>query len=159
VDVGASGLRETLEEIFEQLSLKITDVGRRDFRADDAVRAAAEIHGGGRERFVHRHEEVSGTEDATLGAKRFCDGVAECYTHILDSVMLVHVEVPFGGDVEIESAVARDKIKHVIEEPNAGGDAGFSAAVEIQPETDVRFVGFAMNVGRARHEFSVTCSA
>src|ERR1700680_3599046 len=40
--------------------------------------------------------------------------------------------------------MARDEVQHVVQETDAGGDEGGSAAVEIQADADVGFVGFAM---------------
>jgi hypothetical protein len=34
--------------------------------------------------------------------------------------------------VQIKSAMTRDKLQHVVKKANACGDAGFSAAIEIQ---------------------------
>ena len=70
---------------------------------------------------------------------------------VFDGVVLVYVEVAFGGDGEIERTVARDEIEHVIEEANAGGDFGFAAAVEREAEANVCFGGDAVDGGGAAH--------
>ena len=43
----------------------------------------------------------------------------------------VDVQVALGVDVEVEHAVARDLVEHVVEERHAGGELGAAAAVEI----------------------------
>ena len=67
--------------------------------------------------------------------------------------MLVHVEISFGFECEIESAVARDQIEHVIEEADAGVYARATAAIEIDSNADVGFICLAMNRGDSRHYF------
>jgi hypothetical protein len=58
MDVGACGLREALEKVYEELDLEIADAYCSDLGVHDAVGAAAKIGGG--ERFVHGREEISG---------------------------------------------------------------------------------------------------
>ena len=52
----------------------------------------------------------------------FEHGFAERDAGVFDGVVLIDVEIAFGFDVQIESAVARDEIEHVVEEADAGGD-------------------------------------
>ena len=58
-----------------------------------------------------------------------------------------------GSDLQIESAVTRDELEHVIEEPDAGGN--LVAPVPFQAEThdDLRFLGPAIDY-RAAHRIS-----
>jgi hypothetical protein len=66
VHIGARGLRESLKKIFGELGFEITDAFRGDSCVDNATGAASEIDGGSGERFVHGHEEISGTQNATF---------------------------------------------------------------------------------------------
>ena len=109
----------------------------------DAECPATKINGGGRERFVHGHQEIAGAEDASLVAQRGVDGFAERNADVLDGVMLVHVQIALGCEPKIEAAVARDQVQHVIEEGNARGNVGLATAVEIQAQGDLRFFGVA----------------
>ncbi len=76
---------------------------------------------------------------------------AERDADIFNGVVLVDVQIAFCGDVEIESAVPRDEIQHVIEEADAGGNLGFAAAIEIEAKSDIGFAGGAMDGGGAAH--------
>jgi hypothetical protein len=78
-------------------------------------------------------------------------GVAERNADVFDGMVLVNVKVPFGGDGEIEGPVASDQIEHVIEETDAGGDLGLTAAVETEADADIGLGGLAMDCGRAAH--------
>ena len=139
MDVGAGGLREALKKIFEQFSLEIAYAASGDFRAADAVWAAAEIDRGGGERFVHGHQKISGAEDAALGAQGFLYGLTKHDTDIFYSVVLIDVEIAAGIEIHVEGAVACYEFEHVIEETDAGVDVGFSAAVENEMQADIGF--------------------
>ena len=75
-----------------------------------------------RQRLVHGHQEISGAQNAALRAQRFAHRFAERDAEILDGVVLVHVQIAFGVDLQIHGAVARHQFEHVIEEANAGRD-------------------------------------
>jgi hypothetical protein len=108
VDVGAGGLCEALEKIFRELNLKIANSFRGDFCVYHAMWAPTEIDSSGGESFIHGHEEVSSAEDAAFRAERFYNGFAESDADVFDGVVLIYVEVAFGGEVDIERAVACD---------------------------------------------------
>jgi len=59
-------LREPLEKIFGQFGLEIADAFCGDFRLEDAERSAAKIDRGSGKSFVHRHQKISGAQDATF---------------------------------------------------------------------------------------------
>src|SRR5208282_3238603 len=134
VHVGASGLRKALKKVFHQFRLKIADAFCGEFCLDNAETAATEIDGGGRKGFVHGHQEIAGAENAFLVAKRGVDSFAEGNAHVFDGVMLIHVQVALGGEAEIEAAVTRDEVEHVIKEGNARGNDGLAATIEIQTQ-------------------------
>src|SRR5947208_6275894 len=71
--------------------------------------------------------------------------------------MLIDVEVAFGFDGEVEGAVAGNELEHVVEETDSRGDAGFSAAVQIQANADIGFVGVAMDCGCSGHGVQRRC--
>ena len=69
--------------------------------------------------------------NALLVAHRLRDRLAERDADVLDRVMRVDVQVALGLDVEIEHAVARDLVEHVIEKRHAGREPRAAAAVEV----------------------------
>ena len=73
----------------------------------------------------------------------------ECLTQadpdIFHRVVLVHVQIAARDQIEIERAVPRDLLEHVIEKADAGINARCSAAVEIQFQLDAGFVRGAVN--------------
>ena len=73
--------------------------------------------------------------DARLVAERLGDRLAERDADVLDRVVRVDVQVALGLDLEVEHAVARDLVEHVVEERHAGGES-FAAAAAV--EVDAR---------------------
>ena len=64
------------------------------------MRTSAEIDRGCRQRFVHRHQKISGAQNAALFDPRaFCNGFAERDADVFDGVVLIDVEIAFRGNV------------------------------------------------------------
>src|SRR5437016_8283390 len=127
------GLRETLEKVFEKFDGKIADFLGFDFCKDNTVWTAAQIYRGCGQRFIHRHQKISGPENSFFGTERFSHGLAERDADVLYGVVLVHVEIAICRDLEVESAMARGEIEHVVKEPDTRGNLRFSATVKRQP--------------------------
>ena len=83
------------------------------------MRPAAEIDRRDGERLVHRHDEVAGAVDALAVAERLQHRLAERDADVLDGVVLIDVEVARRLQREIEAAVTREQLQHVIEEADA----------------------------------------
>ena len=80
------------------------------------MRPAAEIDRRDRERLVHRHHEVAGAVDAAAVAERLRHRLAERDAEILDGVVLVDVEIAGRLHRQVEPAVRREQLQHVVEE-------------------------------------------
>ena len=120
MDVGARADGEALEEVVHQLGLQVADQPHLHLQVDDGVRPSAEIDRGDRQRLVHRHDEVAGAVDAAAIAERRRHRLAERDAEVLDGVVLIDVEVAAGVDLEVEGAVPREQLEHVIEKADAG---------------------------------------
>ncbi len=59
------------------------------------------------------------------------------------------MEVALGANGEVEHAVPRELVEHVVEERNAGRKLGAAAAVEIDLDLDLRFGRIAVDFGDA----------
>ncbi len=64
--------------------------------------------------------------------------------------MLVDVQIAAAFQIEREAAVPGDLLQHVIEEPQARGDAARALARQVQIDVDVGLLGLAMHLGAAR---------
>ena len=89
---------------------------------DDEGRAPAQVDGGDGERLVHRHDEVARAQNAALVAQREVEGLAQRDAHVFHGVVLIDIEVALAGEREVEAAVAREQLQHVVEEADACGD-------------------------------------
>ena len=95
------------------------------------ARAAGEIDHHARQRLVERHVGVAVAAHALLVADRLGDRLAERDADVLDRVVAVDVQVALGLDLEVDQAVARDLVEHVVEERHAGGELRRAGAVEV----------------------------
>src|SRR6185437_10868916 len=73
-----------------------------------------------------------------LVAERLAQRLSERDPDILDGMVRVDVQIALRGDREIEHAVARDLIEHVIEKGDARRKRGLSGAVDVDAYVDVR---------------------
>ncbi len=90
--------------------------------------------------------------DARLVAQGFAERLAEADAHVLDGVMLIDVEIARGRDREIERGVLGQQGQHVVEEADAGGNAGLARAFEQQFQVDVGFGSLAVDFGGSGHK-------
>jgi len=64
-------------------------------------------------------------------------------------VVAVNVQVALGLDVEVNQAMTRDLVEHVVKEPNARGQLGLAAAVEVDLDGNLGFGRVAADFGGA----------
>src|SRR5512133_602889 len=99
------------------------------------------------EGFIHRHQEVSGAQDAFLVAEGAVEGFAKRDADVFNGVVLIDIEIAFAGKLEVESTVTREEFEHVVEEANSGGDFVATPAVDGERERNFSFVGTAVQCG------------
>src|SRR5687767_4488271 len=153
VDVAAHALCEAFEEVLHQLGLEVADPGHLQMQIDDGMRPAAEIDGSDRQGFVHRHDEIPGAVDAPPRAERRRHRFTERDADVFDRVMLIDVEIAGNLQRQVEGAVTRHELQHVVEKPDAGGDVVAAAPFQRQLQANR---GFARVAGdyRAAHRTS-----
>ena len=96
------------------------------------MRATAQVDRHHGERLVHRHDEIAGAVDALAIAERLQHRLAEHDADVFDRVVLIDVEIAGGLERQVEAAVTREQLEHVIEEADAGADVVPAAAVDDQ---------------------------
>lgn len=72
------------------------------------------------------------------------EGLAQDDPGVLDSVVVIDLDVALRIDDEIESPVFREKGQHVVEKRDPGGDRRGAGPVNDEPEADVGLAGFPM---------------
>src|SRR5580698_3084273 len=145
VNVCTCAARKALKEIGHEFSLQITDEACADLGVDGEGSTATKIDGGNGQRFIHGHDEISGTQNAALVAERAVKRLAKRNTHVFDRVVLIHIEIAIAFEVEIEGAVARKQLQHVIEEANTGRNLVTALAFNGEFKLDARFSGISYN--------------
>src|SRR5688572_5581153 len=138
VHVGARARGEAVEEVVDQLALQIADHPYLHLQIDHRMWPAAQVDSDDGEGFVHWHHEVAGAVDAFAIAERLQQGFTEHDADVFDRVVLVHVEIARRLECQIEAAVPREQLEHVIEEPDAGPDVIAAAAVDCQRAFNLR---------------------
>ena len=99
---------------------KVPMSGAGELHVEDKRRAAGEVDRDLREALVHRHDRPAVAVDAALVAERLFERLAEDDADVFDGVVRVDLQIALGVDVQIDQAVAREQVEHVIEEPDAG---------------------------------------
>src|SRR5207248_7436599 len=110
---------EASEEVFEEFGLEVADKTDFDAILVDERGAAAEIDRDYRERFIHRQHEIARSVNAFAIGESFGEQLAYDYAGVFNCVVLIDVEIAFGFEVEIETAVFCEELEHVVEEANA----------------------------------------
>ena len=123
------------------------------------MRPAAEIDRRDRQRLVHRHDEVAGAVDAPPVAERLRHRLAERDAEILDGVMLIDVEIAARVDRQVERAVPREQLQHVIEKADAGAHVVPALAVERERQRDLRLRRPSIDYRAAHRTSSITAMA
>src|SRR5450759_355180 len=95
----ASLYGETLEGVRKQAQRQSTDSVAREGKRHLGVRAAAEVDRGRAARLVHRHRRRAVAAETGPGAERLSERFAQRGQHVLDSVVLIHLEIASGQDL------------------------------------------------------------
>ena len=138
---------QALEELTHQVDIEFADGCAREGHVEDQARPPGQIHHHARQGFVERHIGMAVTAQALLVAQRLGERLADGDADILDGVMRVDVQIALRLDVQVDHAVARDLVQHVVEETDAGGEFGDAGAVEIEGDADFCFQGIARYFG------------
>ena len=141
---------EGLEPFLHQLGVESSHFVAHEFDVEHQERPAGNVDGDPGQRLVHRHVHVGVTGDTLHVAERLPHRLAERDTDILGGVVVVDVQVALGLDRDVEARMPGQEVKHVIEETDTGRDRRTAAAVEIDGDLDVGFLGGTFD-GRLAH--------
>src|SRR5258708_5569937 len=114
----------------EHLGRHLADLFALEFGIPDDPISPAKINSDLRETIVHRQcKSVTLHPAFVLQGQR--KGLAERDRNILDSVMLIDMQIAFCIDAQVEAAVTRKLFEHVIKKGNAGDNFESAFAVKI----------------------------
>src|SRR5262249_34331541 len=137
VNIGAGAAGKAFKEIIDQLRLQIAHQSHLDLRVNDGSCAPAEVHRGQAQSFVHGHQEIARAHDAALVAQCAVERLAQGKADVLYRVVLVHVKIAGGFELQVERAVPRKKLQHVVEEADPGRHVIASAPLDGESHLDV----------------------
>src|SRR6185503_2902537 len=140
VDVQADQrvIDEALKELMGQIDVESADHRPGELDVVFESGPPGEVDDDPRQGLVERHIRVAVAHQPGFVAQRLLDRLAEGDADVLDGVMTVDVQIALGIDRQVDHAVARDLIEHVVEERYAGRKLGAAAAVEIDAYDDPR---------------------
>ncbi len=146
----APGDRERVEEVAEVLGRHVTDLGPRQTQLDMRRRPAGKIDHDPGQGLVEGREGMREPADAATIAQSLVERLAEREAAILDRVVVVDVQVPRAGQLQIEAAVLDQRRQHVVEEAEAGIDRRAAAAVEVESQADLGLGGVPLDRAPSR---------
>ncbi len=106
------------------------------------------------ERPVHRQVRRRIAPDTLLVAQRLLQRLAQRDADILGRVVEVDMQVALRFQLDVDQAMARKLLEHVIQETNAGCDPVSARAVEVHGGLDRGFFGVALDGGGTGHGLS-----
>jgi hypothetical protein len=95
--------------------------------------------------------EKSMTTRDHLVADCLGNGHAQGDADVFHRVVVVDMGIARGLHVQVDQAVARDLVQHMVEEGNARVQFLNAGAIKIEGDTDLRLVGIARNFSGAVH--------
>src|SRR5918999_4211552 len=141
---------EALEEVIEQVHIKITYPCARELYLELKPRPAGTIEHHPRERLIQRHIGLSIAADTSLVAQGLGKGLAKGDSDVFDGVMRIDVQIALSFNVKVEHPMPRHLIQHVIKKRQAGVEIGSTRTVEVEGHRDLGFFGVAFDSRRLR---------
>ena len=89
--------------------------------------------------------------DAGAVAERLRDRLADDIAGVLGRVVEIDVQIALRLQRDVDQAVLRELLEHVVEKPDAGRDLGRAGAVEIDPALDPRLPAYCARPSRPAH--------
>jgi hypothetical protein len=142
--------REGLQEVRDHLATQAADGVAAKRQVDTGVGSTAEIDCHVRERFVEWDSRIAEPADAASFTQGLIQRLTERDADILGGVVLVHVQVAFGLEGEVETGVPREAVKHVVEKADTCGDVRPARTVQVQQYFHAAFPGLAVHARGAR---------
>ena len=139
-----------LKPLPDELGVERADLVAGEGRLEYEERPARNVDGDAGERLVHGQVHIGVAGDAAHVAERLLHRLAERDADVFGGVVVIDVEVAGGLHRDVDPGMARQQVEHVIEKADPGRDRGLAAAVEIDGDRDVGFLGGALD-GRLAH--------
>lgn len=134
---------KSLKKFVHQIDIEFADSRPRELDREDQPRASGNVEHDARQRFIERNISMTVAAYAFLVGDGARESLAKSNADVLDRMVRIDAQVPFGVDFKAKLPVTRDLLEHVIKEGHAGGDVGFDLAIKVERRRYPRFVGIA----------------
>lgn len=140
---------EGLKEFLKEFCIHGAEAGGAEFCVPDQKWAVGEIKRNGRAGFVHDQIKMAVAADAEFIADRAVEGLPQRNPAIFDAVVGVNVQIPVAAQCDVDEGMFRQLFEHMIEKADSCFDVGAACAVQIKGNTDLCFMGVAVDGGGA----------
>src|SRR5881397_2344531 len=105
MDAGARSAGKAVKKVVDEFGLQIADQALPDLGVDHGCRTSAKIDRCQPQGFIHGHQEISGAQDPPLRSQRLVKSLAQNDAYVFHRVVLVHVEIALGAQLEVEASM------------------------------------------------------
>ena len=152
-------VHKALEELVHQLRIELADARGGEGHVHTQAGAARKIDHHARQRLIQRHVGVAIAANAFFVAHGLGKSLAQGDADVFHGVVAVDVQVTGAFHVQIDQAVARNLVQHVVQKANTGIEAGNAGAVQVDAHAHARLGGVALHLGGARRGGGHKCMA
>jgi hypothetical protein len=138
---------EGLKKFADQFGVEVADLGGIKSRPPDETWPPGNIERHPRQRFIHHQMDVGEADDTALIAERRRDGLAQSNANIFYAMVMIHLQIAFCGDFEIDERMPRQLLEHVIEKTDSGCKLGHAGTVQNDGDGDFGFLRSPANRG------------
>ena len=145
--VHRSAVRDRIEELPDQLCVKIPYHGRIDRRSlHDKIWSAAQIDCAQDQCFIHRKDKKAIPSNTLLVTHSFFDRLSQHDAGVLYGVVTVHIQVAVRLELHIKQAMSGKSVHHMVEKTDPCGNLRFSAAIDAEIHGNIRLAGFPVDL-------------
>jgi hypothetical protein len=140
---------EALEKFVKQIDIKIAHATARKIDMHFQTGATGKIDHHTRQRFIERHIGMAVTANTFFIAHRLRKRLPQCDANIFYCVVIIDMHIALRSHIEINQAVARNLVQHMLQKWHWRFKVGFAGAIEIDSNLNLRFQRVALDTGFA----------
>src|SRR5262245_5750533 len=86
-----------------------------------------------------------------LVAEGLLERLSQRQADVLHSVMKIDFEIALGIDVDVEQAMAAERVEHMVEKRHAGFDRRFAVSIDLQRNLDIGLFSLSLDLRHPSH--------
>ena len=130
---------ESLKKFMRKIDIELPDKGAGEVNMEFHARASRKIDDDPGQRLIQRHVGVAVAPQTLFVTHGLGDGLAQGNSDVLDRMMSVDMQIAPGVHFQVDHAMARNLVQHVVEERHPGGQAGLACSIQINGDADLGF--------------------